>query len=65
MIWPISEYEIGPFGPFSAITEFCIHASRSPGVQHTEISLLGIKVRYKHKIKLPVDMVSKHVLLYV
>ena len=65
MIWLINEPKIGPFGPFSTITEFCIHASWRPGVQHTEIDSLGIKVQYKHKIKLPVDMVSKQVLLYL
>ena len=30
-------------------------------IQHTEIYLLGPKVQYKHKMKLPLDMVSKHV----
>ena len=34
-------------------------------VQHTEIYLLGLKVQYKHKKKLPLDMESKHVLLYL
>ena len=34
-------------------------------VQHTEIYLLGVKLQYKHKTKLPLDMVSKHVLLSV
>ena len=34
-------------------------------VQHTEIYLLGPKVQSKHKMKLPLDMVSKHVLLSV
>ena len=34
-------------------------------VQHTEIYLLGLKIQYKHKIKLPLDMVSKHVFLYL
>ena len=38
---------------------------RSERVQHTEIHLLGLKVQYKHKTKLPLDMVSKHVLLSV
>ena len=33
-------------------------------IQHPEIYLLDLKVRYKHKIKLPLDMVSKHVFLY-
>ena len=34
-------------------------------VQHTEIYLLGLKVQYIHKKKLPLDMESKHVLLYL
>ena len=33
--------------------------------QHPEIHLLDLKVQYKHKIKLPRDMVSKHVFLYL
>ena len=28
-------------------------------VQHAEIYLLDLKVQYKHKMKLPLDMVSK------
>ena len=31
--------------------------------QHPEIYLLDLKVQYKHKIKLPLDMVSKQVFL--
>ena len=38
---------------------------KSERVQHTEIYLLGLKLQYKHKTKLPLDMVSKHVLLSV
>ena len=38
---------------------------RSERVQYTEIYLLGLKVQYKDKTKLPLDMVSKHVLLSV
>ena len=38
---------------------------KSECVQHTEIYLLGLKVQYKHKTKLPLDMASKHVLLSV
>ena len=34
-------------------------------VQHAEIYLLDLKVQYKHKIKLSLGMVSKHVLLYL
>ena len=34
-------------------------------IQHPEIYLLNLKVQYKHKIKLPLDMVSKHVFLYL
>ena len=34
-------------------------------VQPTKIYLLGPKVQYKHKMKLPLNMVSKHVLLPV
>ena len=34
-------------------------------IQHPEIYLLDLKVQYKHKIKLPLDMVSKHVFLYL
>ena len=33
--------------------------------RHKEIYLLGLKVQYKAKFKLPLDMVSKHVLLYL
>ena len=32
---------------------------------HPEIYLLDLKVQYKHKMKLLLDMVSKHVLLYL
>ena len=38
---------------------------KSERVQHTEIYLLGLKVQYKQKTKLPLDMVSEHVLLSV
>ena len=34
-------------------------------IQHPEIYLLDLKVQYKHKMKLPLDMVSKHVLSYL
>ena len=34
-------------------------------IQHPEIYLLDLKVQDKHKIKLPLDMVSKHVFLYL
>ena len=34
-------------------------------IQHPEIYLLDLKVQYQHKIKLPLDMVSKHVFLYL
>ena len=34
-------------------------------IQHPEIYILDLKVQYKHKIKLPLDMVSKHVFLYL
>ena len=30
-------------------------------VQHVEIHLLDLKVQYKHKMKLSLDMVSKHI----
>ena len=33
-------------------------------IQHPEIYLLDLKVQYKHKIKLPLDTVSKQVFLY-
>ena len=33
-------------------------------VQHTEIYLLDLKVQYKHKMKLFLAMVSKHIFLY-
>ena len=33
--------------------------------QHLEIYLLDRKVQYKHEMKLPLDMVSKHVVLYL
>ena len=34
-------------------------------IQHTEIYLLGLKVQYKPKFILPLDMVTKHVLSYL
>ena len=34
-------------------------------IQHPEIYLLDLKVQHKHKIKLPLDMVSKHAFLYL
>ena len=34
-------------------------------IQHPEIYLLDLKVQYKHKIKLPLDMARKHVFLYL
>ena len=34
-------------------------------IQHPEIYLLDLKVQYKDKIKLPLDMVSKRVFLYL
>ena len=30
-------------------------------IQHPEIYLLDLKAQYKHKIELPLDMVTKHV----
>ena len=33
-------------------------------VQHAEIYLLDLKVQYKHKMKLSLAMVSKHIFLY-
>ena len=35
------------------------------GIQHPELYLLDLTVQYKHKTKLPLDMVSKHVFLYL
>ena len=34
-------------------------------IQQSEIYLLDLKAQYKHRMKLPLDMVSKHVLLYL
>ena len=34
-------------------------------VQHAEIYLLDLKVQYKHKMKLSLGMVSKHIFLYL
>ena len=34
-------------------------------VQHAEIYLLDLKVQYKHKTKLSLGMVSKHIFLYL
>ena len=34
-------------------------------IQHPEIYLLDLKVQYKRKIKLPLDIISKHVFLYL
>ena len=33
-------------------------------IQHAEIYLLDLKVQYKHKMKLSLGMVSKHIFLY-
>ena len=33
-------------------------------VQHAEIYLLDLKVQYKHKMKLSLTMISKHIFLY-
>ena len=33
---------------------------KSERVQHTEIYLLSLKVQYKHKTKLPLDMVNMY-----
>ena len=33
-------------------------------IQHPEIYLSDLKVQYKQKMKLPLDMASKHALLY-
>ena len=34
-------------------------------IQHPEIYLLDLKVQCKHIIKLPLDVVSEHVFLYL
>ena len=34
-------------------------------VQHAEIYLLDLKVQYKHKMKLSLAMVGKHIFLYL
>ena len=34
-------------------------------VKHVEIYLLDLKVQYKHKMKLSLGMVSKHMFLYL
>ena len=34
-------------------------------IQHAEIYLLDLKVQYKHKMKLSLSMVSKHIFLYL
>ena len=34
-------------------------------VQHAEVYLLDLKVQYKHKMKLSLAMVSKHIFLYL
>ena len=34
-------------------------------VQHAEMYLLDLKAQYKHKMKLSLAMVSKHILLYL
>ena len=38
---------------------------KSERARHTEIYLLGQKVQYKPKFKLPLDMASKHAFLYL
>ena len=42
---------------------FIAQFKKSDHVQSTEIYLLGLKVQNKPKIKLPLDIVSKHVLV--
>ena len=34
-------------------------------IQYPEIYLLDLEVQYKHKMKLPLDMVNKQVVLYL
>ena len=34
-------------------------------IQHPEIHLLDLNVQYKHKMKLPLNMVGKRVLWYL
>ena len=70
VVFPINEFEILPFfyinsfiGKFKQKKNVLAGAYKKfERVQHTEIYLIGPKVQYKHKMKLPPDMVSKHVL---
>ena len=34
-------------------------------IQHLEIYLIDLKIQYEHKMKLPLNMIRKHVLLYL
>ena len=73
MIFPRNKSEISPF--LSKIFNSFIENSRKNvlarahkkfyRIQHPEIYFLDLKVQYKHEMKLPLDMVSKQVLLYL
>ena len=72
MIFPRNKSEISTF--LSIIYSFMENSGKNVlagahkkfyRIQHPEIYLLDLKVQYKHKIKLPLDMVSKHVFLYL
>ena len=67
MFWSINEPEVAFFHDNGVLYSYMLAGAykKFEGVQHTEIHLLGIKVQYKLKIKLPLDMVSKHALLYL
>ena len=69
MVFLINESEISPFW-----TIIVLHGNlrknmlaeaykKFERVQPTEIYLLGLKVQYKHEMKLSFDIVSKHVVL--
>ena len=71
MIFPRNKSEISPF---LSIMEFYRKFRKNVlagahkkfyRIQHPEIYLLDLKVQFKHKMKLPLDIVSKHVLLYL
>ena len=72
MIFPRNKSEILPF--LSRIYSFIENSGKNVlagadkkfyRIQHSEIYLLDLTVQYKHKMKLPLDMVSKHVVLYL
>ena len=72
VVFPINKSKISPLfdnnsftGKFKKKHVVAEAHMKFERVQCTEIYLLGLKVQYKPKFKLPLDMVSKHVFLYL